>query len=132
MSHTTGTNLEPTGASSGYSSLAYSGGNTKQPTMVLNPHEPCYAAFETAFNQGLLNPHQNEKRLHGAKYYSITDAYCSFCKTGKKKNGLEYEYDCATCGNNTPYSTSRVTGVLRTQPASATRAQPPSTGRVGV
>jgi hypothetical protein len=55
-----------------YATLATMTSQPGAPMAVLNPNDPTYRRFHTAFNNGLLHPNQS---VNGANYYNITTAY---------------------------------------------------------
>ena len=58
-----------------YSSLVGSTMVPNAPVKVLNPADAPYAKSVGAFDNGLLNPNQEDKSLLGRGYYTIATAY---------------------------------------------------------
>ena len=62
-------------ATSEYSDMSNSTTNPNAMVNVMNPYDPTYQKFQNAFNQNLLNPHQNDPSIIPRAYYTIDKAY---------------------------------------------------------
>ena len=76
MYDTFGTSMYSTGISQvEYTDLSHSTSRPNSNMSVLSPYNRPYVQFQNAFNNNMLNPHQNDPSILPRAYYTIQTAY---------------------------------------------------------